>query len=415
MGLFSKIFDFCSPARSSFYEEEIPQPHSESYREVFQMIKRVDWASLHHAYGPANDVPSQLAGLTNPLEEVREHNFRELYGNIFHQGTRYRATPHTIPIFLKMLTITEQEDKADILELIIDLAFGYDALLFPRGFDVESYLKNNFSSPFEDEYCSSEAYTACVLEAQKGVDLFLNIVKSTTDEKVRERAIYALCWFSDENERLVTELMGLSVELYSAEAKAALALTLANLARSFENTLNVQSFIESLSCINFPAQVTVVKVAIFLLTHSEVSEAKLLSQSFEDGAVAPLDIRFNEGNVFTMVSASITSFSSCNEELIGVLSAMLQNSNYMESCDVVYALLNKVRKFEGRDFSEQNSQNLSACSVEAYAVIAEHSAYENSANYMEVVRGFGLPGCPEKLIDVMKEKGYPNFLELNSE
>jgi hypothetical protein len=52
----------------------------------------IDWASLSHAYGPADDVPGLLRLLASPDAEERSTADWELNGSIVHQGTLYEAT-----------------------------------------------------------------------------------------------------------------------------------------------------------------------------------------------------------------------------------------------------------------------------------------------------------------------------------
>ena len=49
---------------------------------------------LHHAYGPAEDVPNQLRALISHDEKQRDEALYALHGNIWHQGTIYEATSH---------------------------------------------------------------------------------------------------------------------------------------------------------------------------------------------------------------------------------------------------------------------------------------------------------------------------------
>ena len=58
---------------------------------MLNQLDKIPWGSLKHAYGFAEDVPEQLRGLLNSDSKIRENSLWSLYGNIFHQGTRYQA------------------------------------------------------------------------------------------------------------------------------------------------------------------------------------------------------------------------------------------------------------------------------------------------------------------------------------
>jgi hypothetical protein len=48
----------------------------------------IDWQSLRHAYGSADDVPDRLLSLADGDDSA----IGELFGNIYHQGSVYVAT-----------------------------------------------------------------------------------------------------------------------------------------------------------------------------------------------------------------------------------------------------------------------------------------------------------------------------------
>jgi len=59
----------------------------------------IDWQSLRHAYGSADDVPDRLLSLADGDDSA----IGELLGNIYHQGSVYQASlrkrlpPHLPP------------------------------------------------------------------------------------------------------------------------------------------------------------------------------------------------------------------------------------------------------------------------------------------------------------------------------
>jgi len=67
---------------------------------VLQGLDAVPWADLEHAYGSAADVPALLRKLLDPDPKERSEVLGTLYGNVFHQGTRFPATPYVIPFMV---------------------------------------------------------------------------------------------------------------------------------------------------------------------------------------------------------------------------------------------------------------------------------------------------------------------------
>ncbi|BCJ50897.1 hypothetical protein Asp14428_23720 [Actinoplanes sp. NBRC 14428] len=68
----------------------------------------VDWPALHHAHGPAHDVPAML----------REAALDELYGSIFARGTVYPATAAAVPFLVSL----GEQGRPDFLWMVALLA-----------------------------------------------------------------------------------------------------------------------------------------------------------------------------------------------------------------------------------------------------------------------------------------------------
>ncbi|WP_142146622.1 hypothetical protein [Streptomyces sp. SLBN-31] len=97
----------------------------------------IDWAALGHAYGSAEDVPGQLRTLCGLGEEARKSAFRSLFGNIFHQGTRYSASPYAVPFLTRIAVAGPVGARADALLLLTRLAIDWhDEYDLPLGIDT---------------------------------------------------------------------------------------------------------------------------------------------------------------------------------------------------------------------------------------------------------------------------------------
>jgi hypothetical protein len=135
-------------------------------------LDAVDWAHLKHAYGPAIDVPGQIRALASTDAKAREAAEYELYGNIFHQGTRYQATPHAIPFLLDLVRDRKTPARANIVTLLGFLAIGYDEYFIPDGIDAVGFrahcrAENAAMSADQrakcDKYGTRAPYSSCVL------------------------------------------------------------------------------------------------------------------------------------------------------------------------------------------------------------------------------------------------------------
>lgn len=61
----------------------------------------MDWAGLSHAYESAHDVPGHIRTLCGDDDEARKQAFNSLFNSIFHQGSRYSASPVAVPFLAR--------------------------------------------------------------------------------------------------------------------------------------------------------------------------------------------------------------------------------------------------------------------------------------------------------------------------
>ncbi|MEU8664169.1 HEAT repeat domain-containing protein [Actinoplanes philippinensis] len=93
----------------------------------------IDWAALRHAYGPAVDVPGNLAALRSADGQRRLEAFGDLYASITHQGNRYSASAAAVPSLLELVADPAVPDRDLLLYLLGRIAVGDDAAWLPRG------------------------------------------------------------------------------------------------------------------------------------------------------------------------------------------------------------------------------------------------------------------------------------------
>lgn len=81
-------------------------------------LSQLDWASLTHAYGSAEDVPAQLEAIAAGDEEA----YQDAFGNLWHQWTTFSATLYATPFLLGILE--EGQSGQDILSLLAVISGG---------------------------------------------------------------------------------------------------------------------------------------------------------------------------------------------------------------------------------------------------------------------------------------------------
>lgn len=90
-------------------------------------LGEVPWASLHHAYGSAADVPGLLRALASADTTQRSTAMGRLWGNVYHQETRWEVSQYCIPFLVGLLLDDATPDKAWIAGYLRALAMGIEA------------------------------------------------------------------------------------------------------------------------------------------------------------------------------------------------------------------------------------------------------------------------------------------------
>ncbi|WP_434742371.1 hypothetical protein [Micromonospora sp. SH-82] len=183
----------------------------------------VEWDRLGHAYGSAADVPDQIRALRSFDPKVREKALEALFGNIFHQGSRYQASAYAVPFLLELLAAEDTPEPDWVSSLLTSLAIGYDEGHLPDGFPVDDlrrsaeggrellaakpppgdegeYLEYRYLESLDGadqnrfwEYVSLAVYDA----VREGVPLFRRLLDHP-DPQLRIGAAYALAWFPQD-------------------------------------------------------------------------------------------------------------------------------------------------------------------------------------------------------------------------
>jgi hypothetical protein len=217
---------------------------------VLERLDDVEWDRICHAYGPASDVPDQIRDLCAADPDRREKARWQLYGNIFHQGTRYEATAHAVPFLLEVLADPDGADKAELVRLLAAIAVGYDSFWLPDGLPIAEHRRtadgggmllaaaphpgdDGWDEDGDAEYIEAlserdqEALLAHVAVAaydavRQGVPLFRALL-GHGDPEVRGVAAYTLGWFPEDATGSLPALATLASPSYIDDALAATA------------------------------------------------------------------------------------------------------------------------------------------------------------------------------------------------
>lgn len=158
---------------------------------MFTGIDEVDWASMGHAYGPADDVPGLLRGLASADPAERECALDGMYSTVHHQGDVYDSTLACIPFLLELVASPDVQDRGAIVELLTSIG-GID-------------LDDDELDPEDEEFEDAANYAMAAAAVAAGADVFLGLV-GDPDPGVRLATPCALAMLHAEPARVLALL-----------------------------------------------------------------------------------------------------------------------------------------------------------------------------------------------------------------
>jgi len=178
---------------------------SPSQEDLLAGLEALDWHSLQHCYGPADDVPDLLRLLLAEDEDVRQDAYQELANLLCHQGDVYQATGYAVPFLLRMLQAEDRPGKADLLAFLQSIATG-PPYLTERHTWMEAVLAEEGRS-FQAEIERARGYSRLAHDAvDEGLDIYLDLLDDQ-DPDTREWAFALLCVLPERAGRTVPLLL----------------------------------------------------------------------------------------------------------------------------------------------------------------------------------------------------------------
>ncbi|MCT4354433.1 PBS lyase [Streptomyces sp. Je 1-79] len=187
-------------------------------------IEEVDWASLGHAYGPADDVPGMLRGLASHDPAERELALDGMYGAVHHQGDVYDSTLACIPFLLELVADPEVQDRGGIVELLTSVG----------GIDLSGEDELDELDPEDEDFIPAANYAMAAAAVAAGADVFLGLV-GDPDAEVRLAAPCALASLHPDPARVLTLLRERLTVERDTEVRLALVEAVGRIARRHES------------------------------------------------------------------------------------------------------------------------------------------------------------------------------------
>lgn len=378
---------------------------------VLETIDDINWKELTHAYGSAEDVPGQIKALLSQHVKTRENAYWQLYGNIFHQGTRYEATPYAIPFLLELLQSEKTPQRELIIILLMNLALGYEEEYLLAGFDVEKFRREMTEAEEKmtaEERMESEKYgysPQALLDiyenVQKGIPIFTKLL-SHKDKEIRRAAIYALAWFPEKAKSSI-DLILKQLDSFTEEKDISNALlSIGHLIRSKNEKLyvpEVSSYLTSDSAL--------IRVSAAICLSCDTADDAVFDVLI-DGLITGKElesvegVHFNEGRISGYISLILSSFDdSKKSKIVSALCEALESVNSYQALDITEALLiiiNRDRKVLIKDTPVENLGDLEFIVLHG---LLNHGGWEigggGFVNFSELLRAGGIPDSQEKL------------------
>ncbi|WP_405812498.1 HEAT repeat domain-containing protein [Streptomyces sp. NBC_01520] len=156
---------------------------------MFAGIDEVDWASMEHAYGPADDVPGLLHGLASADAAERESALDGMYGAVHHQGDVYACTLACIPFLFELVVDPGVQDRGSVVELLTSIG----------GIDLDE------DDLDEDEIEGAANYAMAAAAVTAGAGVFFELI-ADEDPGVRLAAPLALATLHSHPVRVLSLL-----------------------------------------------------------------------------------------------------------------------------------------------------------------------------------------------------------------
>ncbi|WP_449338927.1 HEAT repeat domain-containing protein [Streptomyces chartreusis] len=297
---------------------------------MFDGLHDIDWASMEHAYGSAEEIPALLRALASPDAGERDKAFDRFYGAVHHQGSVYPPTAASLPFLLELATDPGTPARAAVVALVVSI--GRESL--ERGFEDDGT---------EIDYYPPTGYAQAIGFLRQRGAAFVELARDR-DPDVRLAAIPGLGFFLDDAdlatrtlcERLAAE-QGLSARLRIVEAAAALALRLPAASPQVRDWLGelaadpaqdpatrLAALVQQARCAPAEISENVVPAAVGLLRETAralpaqpIAPAPTLPTASSDGVAPQIVAAFEDLDRYTRVHAPTTALLRTFHEALG--------------------------------------------------------------------------------------------------
>ena len=322
---------------------------------MLEGLDKIDWKKLEHAYGEASDVPQLIRNLASKDINLRDQALYELYGNIFHQGTRYQATPYAIPFIFELIRQPETPDKVDLIKFSVDLALGYPEAYLPKGPNVEDWV-------IDAEQLREEAESEDIGDIDedwlKHIDSFIDSYKATLKEistyyacleskdlDIKIMAIFAIAWFREESKTSINKMRTIIKSASDDKIIANSLISLSMLDSYLEDKSDEQLFRKYLAESNSILVKICAAIALVNILEEDIDPVPIdyiLKEipTIIDLNLSPYEFPWNDGELLGYISEVIKFCAvQAPEKVVPDLSKVVAKLKGIKALNVIYSLL----------------------------------------------------------------------------
>ena len=93
---------------------------------MLDRLDDIDWAGLHDGCGSAAQIPVLLRELASSRSERWSQAASQLFGSIYHQGTRWEASAPAIPFLVELINSPHVAFRTNSLQMLFSAGLGDD-------------------------------------------------------------------------------------------------------------------------------------------------------------------------------------------------------------------------------------------------------------------------------------------------
>ncbi|MBK6010728.1 HEAT repeat domain-containing protein [Streptomyces sp. MBT53] len=236
---------------------------------MFTGIDEVDWASLRHAYGSAEDVPELLRGLASTDPAERASALDGMYGAVHHEGSVYDSTLACVPFLFALATDEEVAERGELVELLVSIGRGHGSAEAVLVAGAEAFV----ALADDRDSCVRRAAAEGLVRFLDQPTRVLGLLRQRITAERDDRVLLAL-----------VESLGLFVRRYPAHAAEALDTLLALGVPPYDPGLRLAALGQLACCAPDLLPADLVPTVVDLLgERSEQRRSGLRAQDYIDG------------------------------------------------------------------------------------------------------------------------------------